>query len=209
MKKLAMMLVCVMTVGVLGGCGSSFDAAAYTKALLDNSYKNDSTQFVSTKVGTAEQAAELYEQGIDAQLDALLVGMDVTEEQENEYRDVVGDILAAAKYTVGAAEKQDDGSFIVTVSCEKMHIFNAALEDFEAQYEAKYAELMESETGMSEDEITDWYLETLKNSLTTALANATYDAPVDTTIHIELSDRVYSPNANDLVTLSNALFDNE
>lgn len=55
-KRIALALVCVLMVGILGGCGSKFDAQAYLNALLDASYKNDSTAFVEMKIGTAEEA---------------------------------------------------------------------------------------------------------------------------------------------------------
>ena len=58
LKKAALLLVSVLGISVLGGCGG-FDASAYTKALLDNSYKNDSTDFVDLKIGTAEEAADI------------------------------------------------------------------------------------------------------------------------------------------------------
>ena len=44
----------------------SYAASEYLKALLDNSYKNDSSQLVSMKIKTAEEAAEIYEEGLDA-----------------------------------------------------------------------------------------------------------------------------------------------
>ena len=59
MKKCEAVLA--MAVVTLTGC-ASFDASAYLKAILDNSYKNDSTAFVEQKVGTKEEAAELYQQ---------------------------------------------------------------------------------------------------------------------------------------------------
>ena len=40
-KKIAVLLILVLSTGLIGGCGQQFDAAAYVKALLDNSYKND------------------------------------------------------------------------------------------------------------------------------------------------------------------------
>ena len=48
MKKCVAVLA--MAVVTLTGC-ASFDASAYLKAILDNSYKNDSTAFVEQKVG--------------------------------------------------------------------------------------------------------------------------------------------------------------
>ncbi len=46
MRKVALLLVAALAAAVLGGCGGSFDASAYVKALMDNSYKGDSSAFV-------------------------------------------------------------------------------------------------------------------------------------------------------------------
>lgn len=208
MKKIAIMLACVLTVGLLGGCGNNFDAAAYTQAILDNSYKNDSSQLVSQKVGTAEEAEELYNQGVDLQVDALLLGTNPTDAQKEEYRQIVKDILKAAKYTVGEAEKQEDNSYVVTITYEKMNIFSPAMEDFYARSEDQNEVWMESEEAITQDEIFAWSLETMKESLKSALANVTYEAPEEMTVRVELNDRTYSPNTSDIEKLSNALFDN-
>ena len=50
LKKIALLLVGVLMVGMLAGCGQKFDAQAYVKALLDASYKNDSAAFVRTRL---------------------------------------------------------------------------------------------------------------------------------------------------------------
>ena len=102
LKKIALLLVGVLMVGMLAGCGQKFDAQAYVKALLDASYKNDSAAFVSTKVGTAEEAAALYEEGIDSELDALLstfdtFDIDVSDESKAEFRQIVKDLLSKVK----------------------------------------------------------------------------------------------------------------
>ncbi len=96
MKKLSTILACLLMVSLLGGCGSKFDASGYVKALLDNSYKNDSTQFVSMKIGTADEAAKLYEEGLDSEVSAMVssMGYSVTDEQEQAIREVFAKILA-------------------------------------------------------------------------------------------------------------------
>ena len=65
MKKIIMLLACVLTVGILGGCTSGKDVRSYLQALLDTSYKNDTAAFVKMGLGTGEDASALYEQGID------------------------------------------------------------------------------------------------------------------------------------------------
>ena len=135
LKTVAVMLVAVLALGLFGGCGISFDASAYIKALLDNSYKNDSAEFVAQKVGSAEEASTLYEQGIESELTALLAGNTVSDELKDEYRQVLKDIFKAVKYTVGDAEKQDDGSYIVTVNYEQMQIFGAAMDSYMTKVE--------------------------------------------------------------------------
>ena len=208
MKKLSIMLACLALAGMLGGCGTSFDAAGYTKAILDNSYRNDSSDFVKMRIGTSVEASELYEEGLRAQVNALLASVDATQEQEEQYRELVADILAEAKYTVGEAVKQDDNSYLVEVSCERMNIFTKATEDYLERYEMKYAEWMAEEDTPTEAEITDWYIVTLKDCLAASLATAAYDEPETITIRIEPINKLYTPNKEDLANLGSALFDN-
>lgn len=206
MKKLSVIAACLAMVGLLGGCGSNFDASGYVKALLDNSYKNDSTQFVSMKIGTADEASRLYEEGLDTEMNAMIesMGYDVTDEQRQDFRESFANILSGAKYTVGEAEKQDDGSYIVTVTYERMQIFEPTFEI----YMDKIMEIRDGLTGdESDDEIVTMAFDAIKVSLDEAFANVSYEEPETTTITIDLIDRVYTPDENDLYDLETSLFD--
>ena len=206
MKKLSIIAACLAMIGLLGGCGSKFDASGYVKALLDNSYKNDSTQFVSMKIGTADEAAKLYEEGLDSEVSAMVssMGYSVTDEQEQAIREVFAKILAGAKYTVGEAEKQDDGSYEVTITYEQMEIFEPAIED----YMDKIVEMQEGLTGEeTSDELVAMAIDAFKDVLDASLANVSYADPETTTITVELVDKVYTPNQSDLYNLEASLFD--
>lgn len=207
MKKLALALAGVMTVGLLGGCGNTFDASAYTKALLDNSYKNDSTGFVQQNLGTAEEAAALYEEGLDAELEAMLSMAGITEEQAESFREVWADLLAGVKYTVGEAEKQDDGSFVVNITYEQMKVFEPTMTEY-MDVVTKMAEDWAA-TGEfpSDEEMMDEIVLALKDCLVNAMANVTYAEPATTTIRIEIKDKQYQPNEDDILKLEEALFD--
>ena len=211
MKKLSIVLACLLTVGMLGGCGTKFDAAAYTKALLDNSYKNDSTDFVSMKIGTAEEAAKLYEEGLDAEVDAMLAsaGGTISEAQAQEFRQVFADLLAKAKYTVGEAEKQDDGSFVVTITYEQLQVFGPAMEQYMNTINDWAEEIQATGNVPSDDEMMEIIVGSLKDAFVDALGSATYAAPATTTIRIELNNNEYSPNEKDITNLEMVLFDIE
>lgn len=213
MKKLSFITVCALMVGLLGGCGSKLDASAYVKALLDNSYKNDSTEFVSMKLGTEAEAADLYEQGLDSEVDAMLAeaGGVVTETQAQEFRQVFADILAGAKYTVGEAEKQDDNSYVVTITYEQMQIFGPAMEGYVAEIEemandwaAAYAA---GEEIPSDEEMVAVTIDLMREHFANSLQGVTYAEPQTTTIRVELVNNVYAPNQNDLLNFETVLFD--
>ena len=57
MKKMSMILVGVLLISTFTAC-AKFDASAYVKAILDNSYYNDATGILEQEVGTAEEAAK-------------------------------------------------------------------------------------------------------------------------------------------------------
>ena len=211
MKKLVVMLVCVMAIGLLGGCGKSFDASAYTKALLDNSYKNDPSGIVDMKIGTAEEAAALYEEGLDNEMEAMGASSDFTEEQVAAYREVIADILAGAKYTVGEAEKQDDGSYVVTVTYEQMNIFEPAMEAYMAEVTEMTTVWTEAvlagEEAPTEEEMYNEIIVALKDCLAETLTTVTYDEPATATVRIELVDKKYQPNEADIANLESVFFD--
>lgn len=212
MKKLSAVLACALTVGLLGGCGNSFDAAAYTKALLDNSYKNDSKQFVEMKIGTAEEAEEIYNQGLDAEMAEIgAYSGDISDEKMEEFRSVFASVLAGADYTVGDAEKQSDGSFIVTITYQQMNIYGPAMTSYIQVISDKAVEVQEAyangEEVPSDAEMSEFVVMALKDSIAETMNSVTYDDPETTTIRIELNDNVYSPNESDVAKLTSLLFD--
>ncbi len=212
MKKMSILLAAVVIATMLVGCGS-FDASGYMKALLDNSYKNDSTAFVDQKVGTAEQAKELYDLGIETELNSLISGVTISDELKNEFTTTLQDVYKSVKYTVGEAEKQDDDSYVVEVKYQKMKVFAPAMEKFQAEQQAYTDELSEQvQNGgeyPSEDEISEQVYTMLKDAIKDAAANAEFEDEASTTVRIELKDKVYSPNQDDVEALEYALFDLE
>lgn len=203
MKKCVAVLA--MAVVTLTGC-ASFDASAYLKAILDNSYKNDSTAFVEQKVGTKEEAAELYQQGIDANMNQL-TGYTMDDATKAEMEKLFGDIYAAADYTVGEAEK-DGKNFNVTVTYRPMTLMTDATDAYMAAIEEKTTEITQRAMNgeeVSDEEIEkmaiDLYLSTFKDQL----ANIQYGEETSMVIKIELTDNVYAPNQTDLANFEAAV----
>lgn len=103
------------------------------------------------------------------------------QEGKAEYRKLFADLLAEVKYTVGAAEKQVDGSYIVKVYYEPMNVFKPAME---AYMDAVYAYIDILAAGRelpSEAEMTEWLAMALKNCLEESLKSVTYGEPQITT----------------------------
>ncbi len=209
-KRIALALVCVLLVGALSGCGSKFDAKGYLNALLDASYKGDSKAFVDMKLGTEDEAAKLYEQGIDAEMSAFLSGVTVSDELESEFRDIFKQMLGSVKYTVGDAEKQGD-NYVVTVTYEKMKIFEPVMSQYTEQVTALAAEWQANPDSMpaSEDAMMEEILVILRDCMKEALPNVQYAESATTTVRIELINNVYTPNQRDVENLETILFDTE
>ena len=212
MRKVAILLAAVLMATVLGGCGS-FDASGYIKALLDNSYKNDSAAFVEQKIGTAEEASELYETGIDTALKSLTAQGQFSDELKNEFEAVVKDIYKSVKYTVGEATKKDDGSYEVEVKYQKMKIFSAAMDKYTEALQA-YSDEMAEKAGNggevpSDEELNEASYQMLKDAIKESLGSVEYEDEASTTVHIKLKNRVYAPNEDDVYNLERLMFDIE
>ena len=214
MKKMSALFAGVLLVGTLTACAEQFDASAYVKAILDNSYYNDSTGIVELGIGTAEEASAIYEEGIDAQMDAMLdETVVISDELYNEYRQFYIDLYSSVKYTVGEAVEVDDETFEVTVTYEKMNMFEEAVVAYEAvivDYVTAWTEaVLAGEEAPSDEEMTEVLFAALKDCMVAELADATYDEPATATIRVELVDNVWTPNEEDLLNLEYLLFDFE
>ncbi len=212
MKKIAVIMSCITMVGMLSGC-AKFDASAYLQALLDNSYKNDSTAIVDLGIATEEEAAAIYEEGLDAEMTSMTATAGIPEEQLADMRGIIADMLAGAKYTVGEAVAQDDGSYVVTVTYEKMNVFAPTIENYMTEAEALITKWTEAalagEEVASEEELTEEVVSLFGTVLADSVANATYQEPQTTTVRIEMVDKAYQPNQDDLMNLELLLFDTE
>ncbi len=206
-KNLLLVLVCMMIIGLLGGCTSNKDISKYLEALLDTSYKDDISGFVDMKLGTEDEAHELYNQGIDEGVSAFCDSLSVPEGLDNEFRELYINMLKAVKYEVGGAVKQSDGSYIVTVTYEKMNIFKPAVEIYEDGVAAIVDGWANSDENIEDEEKQRQVILEFKNSMETAMSQAVYDEPQDMTVRIELADNKYTPNMDDVQELEKALVD--
>jgi hypothetical protein len=197
----------MMIIGLLGGCTSNKDISKYLEALLDTSYKDDISGFVDMKLGTEDEAHELYNQGIDEGVSAFCDSLSVPEGLDNEFRELYINMLKAVKYEVGGAVKQSDGSYIVTVTYEKMNIFKPAVEIYEDGVSAIVDGWANSDENIEDEEKQRQVILEFKNSMETAMSQAAYDEPQNITVRIELADNKYTPNMDDVQELEKALVD--
>jgi hypothetical protein len=179
----------------------------YLEALLDTSYKNDISQFVSIKLGTEDEARALYNQGIDDGVAAFCDSLSVPEELEDDFRELYIEMLKLVKYEVGDAVKQSDGSYIVTITYQKMNIFEPAVEIYEENIATIVDGWANSDEDLESEEKLNQIILEFKNSMEQAMSQITYDEPEEMTIRIELEDNKYTPNVSDVRELEKALID--
>lgn len=207
--KILFVLIGVLVLGTVSGCTSDKSVRTYLQALLDTSYKNDSKAFVEIKLGTEEEAQALYEQGIETGVGVFCSRLGVSDEHKEEFRQIYIDMLGKVRYTVDQAEKQSDGSYVVTVKYEKMNIFKPALALHQENVAAMMDEWANSSEPPAEEEMVAAVYREFKSSMETVLADVQYDEEASMTVRIELIDNVYTPNAGDIEELEKALFDGE
>ena len=203
---LALLLTALLT---LCGCRQEFDASSYLKAILDNSYKHDPTAFLDQEIGTEEQAEELFQQGIDNNMEAMTASMSVPEEQKGDFRTLFEAIYGKADYTVGEAEKQEDDSYVVTVTYRPMELFSQVetqlMDEVNNLTESYMEQAMNGGEVPDEETLTLKILQLYKDLTNTQLENLTYGEEQTCQIRIELNDKVYTPNTDDLMTLENGI----
>lgn len=201
-KVSALLLICVMALAVLTGCGNSFDASKYVQAQLDNSYKNDSTLALEQKLCTAEEASALYEEVLDQQVDGFFYGVNVSDDLKARYRTIFADMLAKADYTVGEAEKGENNTHSVSIEYKKMKIFEPAI--------GTTMEKVEELDATDMDQFQEDFFALMADCLEEELAKGLEYGDAQTmTMRVEIQNKTYVLNTDDVNSLSEGLFDTE
>lgn len=206
-KKAAAAAVILVISIMITSCGPKLDAKAYLQAMLDLSYKGDSAKYVEMELGTAEDAVLVYERGIDAEMAYFENKMNMSDGLKSDFREFFKEMYSKAKYTVDDAKKQDDGSYTVEISYERMKLFEPAVALYNKNIEALPEKWAGMEESPSQDEMLEDMAEVLRDALRTSMENVEYDAPGTLTIKIALVDNVYTPDTTDVAELEKALFD--
>ena len=207
--KIKVIVICAMLCSLLTACGKKLDAKGYLQAMLDLSYKGDSTAYVEMELGTTEEASALFERGIDSEMSFFKEKLNMSEALEADFRSLFKEIYGKANYTVGEAKEQKDGSFAVEITYERLKVFEPAL----TLYNERIASLPETwaamDTTPTQEEMLEDMTEILRDALRESIEGAVYGEQETMTIRIELIDNVYTPNAQDVISLEKALFDSD
>lgn len=212
-KKMQAAGLAVVLALLLCGC-TPFDACAYTQAVLDVSYKNQTESYIEITGASPEEADAVFQKNLDATMQEFQ-NMELTGELEEQYRTLFEEVVKQVKYTVGEAVKEEDGNFTVDVEIRPILLFDDTYEEFQTKAEDYAAgltnEVMNGAEMPSDEEIQakvyQIYYEVLKAGMD---AGVNYGAPENITVHIhKTEDGVYEIPDEDLRALDNAMISQE
>lgn len=204
-RNVSMLLAVIMVLGMLSGCGMKpDDAKAYVQATLDAGYKANFDEYAKITDSTKEEAQKLFDDNIDTVTDSLgFTALGATEETMDKYRELLKEIFAKVKYTVGDA-KEADGGFEIEVTAEPMEIFSGMQDELVAKLQEEVAK---AGNDVSEDDVNQLAIDMVHELLSEKLAEVTYGDPQTITVHVtKNSDGVWNITESDLQAVDAALF---
>lgn len=204
-RNVSLVLVGLMILGMLAGCGMKpDDAKAYVQATLDAGYKADFGEYTKLTDSTEEEAQKLFDGNIDKVTNALgFDALGATEETMDKYGELLKEIFAKVKYTVGDA-KETDGGFEVEVTAEPMEIFTGIQDELIAKMQE---EVTKSGKKITEDDVNQLAIDMVHQMLSEKLGEVTYGEPQTITVHVtKNSDGVWDITESDLQAVDKALF---
>lgn len=157
------LLAAVLCLGLVACSGEDFDAVGYVKSVLDANYHKEYKGYATFRQLSEEEAEKEIVDSINLQLELELAAVGgITEEGKESYKELSAEIDKLAKYEVTEAKKQDDGSYIVTVSVEPsnvLQIMEQVLTDVANEMMGQGATLE------SDEEFTEYLLEGMRRCI--------------------------------------------
>lgn len=180
MKKVKRWLAAGMAVLMclgLSACGKDFDAAGYTKAALDANYHGQYKEYAGYRQISEDEAKAEVSDAMATQIGSAFNGMSVEQSQIAQYTDMANKVYNLAKYEVKEAKKQDDDSYIVTLSIYPADAFKKS-----AEYTQDVAmEFMNAGKEVTQDSV---LVEILIESLNRGIADNAYGEEISYEVHV-------------------------
>ena len=131
-RSFAALLCCLLLALLCSGC-DKFDASGYVKAVMDNFYLDDSAAYVEIVGTTAEEAHQVYQDGLTAEAQIFCTYMSIDPEMvkpqtAERILALYGEIYRHAKYEVEPAKKEG-GGYTVPVRIYPIDLFDQSLDD--------------------------------------------------------------------------------
>lgn len=205
-KKISLMItMAACFCMLLGGCGKKLtveDAPDYVKSALDTCYKGEFETYMEFTNSTEEEAQALYDEGIDANMEASgITDTGISQELQDQYRQLFIGLLGISKYTVGEAKEDGDG-FTVEVSVEPFTMFDSLQDDLINAINTEEAAAL-----TTEDEMNTFVYQKMYDLMSAKLNAPEYGEPQTVTVHIQPDeDGIQTINEDDLVQIDTVMY---
>lgn len=204
-KRAAALILALCMLFALTACSSkptAEDAEKYVQAVLDLICTGDYDH--SVKLVDADEMSATIDKSIDEALEALGDETSISDEVKSSFREVMLDMFAKAKYTVGDAVEVE-GGFDVPVTMEPIQIGSTVEEAVN-----KAAEELANDpnvANMSEADIMNTLMQVVVDAMKAELEDPQYGEGVEVTVRYkELEDGVYGVDEADGEKLGEAMF---
>lgn len=200
-KYLAAALACIICLG-LSACGKDFDAAGYTKSVLDARYHGVYEEYAEFRHISSEQAEEeIKDSRFDTARKQIEQVGDADDEAVASYIESLKEIEKLAKYEVKKAKKQEDGSYVITLSIAPVNAYE--------MLEKRSEEVAQEMVDEGKDPMKDGnsFVELLVESIHRSVSDTSYTEAE--TIEIKVtknSDHEYAIETGGMEKLDEALF---
>ena len=212
-------LACALTL-TLTACGlSGADVTTYIQGELDCTYKGQySQEYLDLVDGmTEEDAQQQYEDNAEAEAQRLLSYLEVvlpTDAVNERATQLVKDIYAKAKYTVGDGKKLQGGDFAVEVTLSPIELFHLIPDETYGQVWTQVCEdngtTPDEASTMSEEEyqvLDAEYALRMMEKVEEILPKATYGREQSVMLQLKLEGDYYSLVSSGWQTLDDMVID--
>lgn len=201
-RVLALGMAVLMCMG-LTACGKDFDAAGYTKAVLDANYHAQYDKYADYRGISESDAKKEVTDGMKEQITSAFEGMDVTDAMMDKYIEAADKAYDLADFTVKDAEKQKDDSYVVTVVIKPSDVFaNSSnyVNDIATEYANKNLDPTQP----------DVLMDILVESLNRAIKANSYGDETTLEVHVTADkDGAYGIEDSEMETLESTMFPGE